>query len=198
MISQATDTTLRAMKLTGMANELARQIANGKEFVPDECETERDYALLIEQTEKAGFVQYEISNFAKGGMVSRHNSAYWNRTPYLGLGASAHSYSGNVRRWNVANLHQYIDGMLRGEPVRESETLDTDTQYNEMVLLRLRTNAGLNLDELAALFGEEYKKRFLKQLETVKKDNFVLKENQIRLTRAGRLFADAVAMELFS
>ena len=189
---------LSAYSLTVEENTiLARQIANGKEFVPNECDTERDYALLIEQTEKAGFVQYEISNFAKGGMVSRHNSAYWNRTPYLGLGASAHSYSGNIRRWNVANLRQYIDGMLRGEPVRESETLSSEDQYNEYVLLRLRTNAGLDLDELAALFGEEYKKRFLKQLETVKKDYFVLNKNQIWLTRAGRLFADAVAMELF-
>ena len=189
---------LSAYSLTVEENTiLARQVAGGKPFVPDECDTERDYNLLLELTKAAGFEQYEISNYAKGGMVSRHNYAYWTRTPYLGLGASAHSYSGNIRRWNVANLRQYIDGMLRGEPVRESETLDTDTQYNEMVLLRLRTNAGLNLDELAALFGKEYKKRFLKQLETVKKDYFVLKDNQIRLTRAGRLFADAVAMELF-
>ena len=190
---------LSAYSLTVEENTiLARQVAGGKPFVPDECDTERDYNLLLELTEEAGFEQYEISNYAKGGMVSRHNYAYWTRTPYLGLGVSAHSYCGNVRRWNVANLRQYIDGMLRGEPVRESETLDTDTQYNEMVLLRLRTNAGLNLDELATLFGEEYKKRFLKQLGTVKKDYFVLKENQIHLTRAGRLFADAVAMELFS
>ena len=189
---------LSAYSLTVEENTiLARQVAGGKPFVPDECDTERDYNLLLELTEAAGFEQYEISNYAKNGMVSRHNYAYWIRTPYLGLGASAHSYCGNIRRWNVANLRPYIDGMLRGEPVRESETLDTDTQYNEMVLLCLRTNAGLNLDELAALFGKEYKKRFLKQLETVKKDYFVLKDNQIRLTRAGRLFADAMAMELF-
>ena len=189
---------LSAYSLTVEENTiLARQVAGGKSFVPDDCDTERDYNLLLELTEAAGFEQYEISNYAKGGAISRHNYAYWTRTPYLGLGASAHSYCGNTRRWNVANLRQYMDGMLRGEPVRESETLDTDTQYNEMVLLRLRTNAGLNLDELSALFGEEYKKRFLKQLETVGKDYFVLKENQIRLTRTGRLFADAVAMELF-
>ena len=189
---------LSAYSLTVEENTiLARQVAGGKPFVPDECDTERDYNLLLKLTEAAGFEQYEISNYAKNGAVSRHNSAYWNRTPYLGLGAAAHSYCGNVRRWNVANLRQYIDGMFRGEPVRESETLDTDTQYNEMVLLRLRTNAGLSLDELATLFGEEYKKRFLKQLGTVNQDYFILNENQIHLTRAGRLFADAVAMELF-
>ena len=190
---------LSAYSLTVEENTiLARQVAGGKPFVPDECNTERDYNLLLELTEAAGFEQYEISNYAKNGTISRHNYAYWTRTPYLGLGASAHSYCGNTRRWNVANLRQYIDGMLRGEPVRESEILTPDDQYNEYVLLRLRTNAGLNLDELSTLFGEEYKKRFLKQLETVNRDYFILKEYQICLTRTGRLFADAVAMELFA
>ena len=189
---------LSAYSLTVEENTiLARQIANGKEFVPDECDTERDYALLIEQTEKAGFTQYEISNFAKGGMVSRHNSAYWNRTPYLGLGASAHSFCGNIRRWNVANLRQYIDGMLRGEPVREKETLSSDDQYNEYVLLQLRTNAGLDLDELTRLFGVDYKNLFIKQLENIKTDYYLKKDNRVQLSYTGRLFADAVAMELF-
>ena len=189
---------LSAYSLTVEENTiLARQIANGKEFVPDECDTERDYALLIEQTEKAGFAQYEISNFAKGGMVSRHNSAYWNRTPYLGLGVSAHSFCGNIRRWNVANLHQYIDGMLRGEPVREKETLSSDDQYNEYVLLQLRTNAGLDLDELTRLFGTDYKNLFIKQLENIKTNYYLKKDNRVQLSYTGRLFADAVAMELF-
>ena len=189
---------LSAYSLTVEENTiLARQIANGKEFVPDECDTERDYALLIEQTEKAGFAQYEISNFAKGGMVSRHNSAYWNRTPYLGLGASAHSFCGNTRRWNVANLRQYIDGMLRGEPVREKETLSSDDQYNEYVLLQLRTNAGLDLDELTRLFGTDYKNLFIKQLENIKTNYYLKKDNRVQLSYTGRLFADAVAMELF-
>lgn len=189
---------LSAYSLTVEENTiLARQIANGKEFVPDECDTERDYDVLMEQTEKAGFEQYEISNFAKNGAISRHNYAYWTRTPYLGLGAAAHSYNNNRRHWNVANLRQYIDGIQQGSPIRESETLDTDTQYNEMVLLQLRTNTGLCLDELAHLFGDKYKKRFLKQLETVRKDYFVFEDGCIRLTRRGRLFADAVAMELF-
>ena len=189
---------LSAYSLTVEENTiLARQIANGKEFVPDECDTERDYALLIEQTEKAGFAQYEISNFAKGGMVSRHNSAYWNRTPYLGLGVSAHSFCGNIRRWNVANLRQYIDGMLRGEPVREKETLSSDDQYNEYVLLQLRTNAGLDLDELTRLFGTDYKNLFIKQLENIKTNYYLKKDNRVQLSYTGRLFADAVAMELF-
>ena len=189
---------LSAYSLTVEENTiLARQIANGKEFVPDECDTERDYALLIEQTEKAGFAQYEISNFAKGGMVSRHNSAYWNRTPYLGLGVSAHSFCGNIRRWNVANLRQYIDGMLRGEPVREKETLSSDDQYNEYVLLQLRTDAGLDLDELTRLFGTDYKNLFIKQLENIKTNYYLKKDNRVQLSYTGRLFADAVAMELF-
>ena len=190
---------LSAYSLTVEENTiLARQVAGGKPFVPDECDTERDYNLLLELTEAAGFEQYEISNYAKDGMVSRHNYAYWTRTPYLGLGASAHSYCGNTRRWNVANLRPYIDGMLRGEPVRESETLDTDTQYNEMVLLRLRTNAGLSLSELSQTFGDDYKDLLLRQLKTVRKDYYFLTVDNLRLTCAGRLFADAVAMELFA
>ena len=190
---------LSAYSLTVEENTiLARQVAGGKPFVPDECDTERDYNLLLELTEEAGFEQYEISNYAKGGMVSRHNYAYWTRTPYLGLGASAHSYCGNTRWWNAANLRQYIDGMLRGEPVRESETLSSDDQYNEYVLLRLRTNAGLDLDELARLFGCDYKNLFVKQLKKIKTDYYLMEKNRVQLTYTGRLFADAVAMELFA
>ena len=112
-------------------------------------ETERSmYYTLIDRLTAAGYEHYEISNFAKKGFRSRHNSNYWNGTPYIGLGAAAHSYDIRSRSWNVADINAYIEGMERGERLFEEEVLDDDTRYNDAVTVGLRTCEGLNLDAL--------------------------------------------------
>ena len=117
--------------------------------LPDE-ETERAmYYLLKDRLESAGLEHYEISNFARPGFRSRHNSAYWNYTPYIGLGAAAHSFDGHTRSWNVADIHQYIKGIERGERLFESETIEGDTRYNDLLTTALRTREGLDLDLLS-------------------------------------------------
>lgn len=103
------------------------------------------YYSLLDRTAAAGFEHYEISNFALPGRRSRHNSGYWNQTPYLGLGAAAHSYDGKSRQWNVADIVQYMQGVESGNMITEGEPIDGDTRYNELVMTSLRTSDGLPL-----------------------------------------------------
>ena len=112
-------------------------------------ETERQmYYTLIDRLTAAGYEHYEISNFARPGFRSRHNSSYWNGTPYIGLGAAAHSYDIQSRSWNIADINAYIEGIERGERLFEEELLDDDTRYNDAVTVGLRTCEGINLDTL--------------------------------------------------
>lgn len=120
-------------------------------------ERSRDmYRILMEQMQKAGFEHYEISNFAKPNYYSRHNSSYWNNTHYLGVGAGAHSYNGNSRQSNVCNLQQYINGINKQQPIIDLEVLPKDQQFNEMVMTRLRTSKGLQLEAVKQQFGSDY------------------------------------------
>ena len=107
----------------------------------------RMYDHLMSATDKAGFLHYEISNFALPGFHSRHNSSYWQSTPYLGLGAGAHSYDGHrSRRANLPDIKAYI--AAKGDVPHETETLSDETLYNEFIMTRLRTSGGIPLDEL--------------------------------------------------
>ena len=176
---------------------LARRVREGQPYLPEEADTERDFLILREMTAKAGFQQYEISNFAKEGRISRHNHAYWTGEPYLGLGPAAHSYRHPVRQWNVADLKCYAAGMACGRPDIEQEVLSLEQQYDEFVLLRLRTREGIPLQELEKKFGAGRKQQLLKQLQQVNPAHYVADTETVRLTEAGLLFADAVAGELF-
>lgn len=106
------------------------------------------YYTLLDRTAAAGFEHYEISNFALPGHRSRHNSSYWNQTPYLGLGAAAHSFDGKSRQWNVADVGKYIKGAESGNLTFEVEQIDETTRYNEQVMTALRTCDGLDLQLL--------------------------------------------------
>ena len=126
------------MSLDGgsMLSDLA---AKGKYAEPDEEICRAQYTMLQDVLDSAGFVQYEISNFCRDGKFSRHNTGYWSREPYLGLGPGAHSFDGDRRRsWNVEDLGKYLSGAAR-----EGETLSDQDIYNEKVMLGLRTSAGV-------------------------------------------------------
>ena len=114
------------------------------EIEPIDEETENAmYDTLCERLQERGFVHYEVSNFALPGYEAKHNSSYWDGTPYIGVGAGAHSYIGSVRSWNPDDLDAYIRGILSGTLVRESETLTDTDRYNERIMLGLRTNRGI-------------------------------------------------------
>lgn len=124
---------------TVMFNELM----NERIKAIDEDTENAMYDILCERLKEAGFVHYEVSNFARPGFEAKHNSSYWDGTPYVGAGAGAHSYIRNVRSWNPDDLDAYIEGMNDGTLVRESETLNEKDLYNERIMLGLRTNRGI-------------------------------------------------------
>jgi oxygen-independent coproporphyrinogen-3 oxidase len=106
------------------------------------------YDTMCNHLRKAGYEHYEISNFSLPGYHSRHNSAYWDGTPYLGIGAGAHSYNGTSRQWNPNNLDTYMQGIEYNAPQFEIEHLSKTDLYNEKIMLTLRTAKGLNLSTL--------------------------------------------------
>ena len=120
------------------------QLRDLGQITPVDEETENTmYDRLCERLEQAGFVHYEVSNFALPGCESKHNGCYWNGTPYIGIGAGAHSYIGHIRSWNPSDLEAYISGINNGTLQRESETLTERDLYNESIMLGLRTNKGV-------------------------------------------------------
>ena len=157
-------------------------------------ELEREmYELLIDRLTGAGYEHYEISNFAKPGYRSRHNSSYWHDVPYIGLGAAAHSYDGTCRSWNVADIKKYIDAIKRGERPAECEVLDPDTHYNDRITTALRTSNGLDLTTLS----EEHRRHCLHEAEPfIKNDLLKLTGSRLVLTRRGLFVSDMVMSQL--
>lgn len=163
----------------------------------DEEDSNRFFALLMDRLGAAGYEHYEISNFGRPGRHSHHNSSYWNGTPYLGCGPSAHSFDGKNRAWNAASLALYIKGVNAGRPPLETEILDPDTRHNDRVITALRTRRGLCMEALQAEFGDVYARDLLrmarKHLET---GLLELVDNHLRLTRRGIFVSDGVMSDL--
>ena len=152
---------------------------------------------MMEVLEKAGFKQYELSNFALEGFHSKHNSSYWDGSHYLGVGPGAHSYNGLVRRFNPPSLKRYIEGVRQGLDFRETEELDTATKYNDVIITRLRTMQGLNITELSAKFGSEKLAYCLKNAAvSIRNGNLEQMGDWLRLTRKGLFVSDAVMSDL--
>jgi oxygen-independent coproporphyrinogen III oxidase len=168
----------------------------GSEPAVDDSLSAEQFLMLIEVLENAGFVQYEISNFAKPDYFAVHNSNYWRQSKYLGLGPSAHSFNGSSRQWNVKNNSLYMRALNDGSDFFEKEVLSLKDQYNEYVLTRLRTLWGCDLKEMHHLFGEATCAHFSKMLNKI--DEYLIeKDGVILLTKAGKLKADGIASSLF-
>lgn len=147
---------------------------------------------------KSPFAQYEVSNFAMKGWESKHNSAYWDRTPYLGLGPAAHSFDGTHRSWNAPSLSAYFTQIAEQKPFYEQETLTDTDRYNEHLLLRLRTRAGIDLREMEALFGRDHTDGLLRLFETdVDTRHYECTPDRLHLTAEGLWFADGIAANAF-
>lgn len=151
------------------------------------------YNLLIDELTAHGFEHYEISNFARPGFRSRHNSSYWQAVSYLGLGASAHSYNGYSRQWNVADIRQYIEAIERGVLPAEIETLDADTRYNDRIATALRTREGIDLSIL-----EKPYQTYLEELAIphIRRGHLVLKDGCLALSRSGIFISDSIMTDL--
>ena len=156
------------------------------------------YRILVDELQAAGYEHYEISNFALPGYRSRHNSSYWNDTPYLGLGAAAHSYDGSVRRYNPANLQEYIDKITAGEPACGQEELTQWERYDERVMLGLRTADGVDADRLRHDFGDEAWQHFQREAARHIEAGHLRMTDDSRyvLTRDGIMLSDAIIRDL--
>lgn len=128
---------------------LTRMLSRGEISEVDEETENAMYDTLCDKLQQAGYFRYEVSNFALPGRQSRHNSSYWNHTPYVGLGAGAHSYSQDVRSWNISDIEAYIQASLARSLLRESEKLDEEALHTEQVMLGLRTALGIDPDLVA-------------------------------------------------
>lgn len=135
------------------------------------------YDYLVAQLKSNGYTHYEISNFALPGLHSRHNSSYWNLTPYLGLGVAAHSFDGTVRRFNPSNLKKYLDTLGEGKLCVEVEKITKAEKYDEYVMLRLRTADGIDADELMHRFDEEYYQFFIEKTKPLVSEGSLINEN---------------------
>ena len=163
-------------------------------------ETERQmYYTLIDRLTAAGYEHYEISNFARPGFRSRHNSSYWNGTPYIGLGAAAHSYDIRSRSWNIADINAYIKGIERGERLFKEELLDSDTRYNDAVTVGLRTCEGIDLNALPKKYRDYCMKNARRYLDDGLLELSVvgnLTSPTLHLTRRGLFVSDMVMSDL--
>ena len=188
-----------AYALTVEENSLLyRRIHQHRDVEPDEDLASVQYELLSEAVANSRFAQYEISNFAVKGWESRHNSAYWYRVPYLGLGASAHSFDGKHRSWNAPTLSGYFAQIEQRKPCHERETLTDIDKYNEFILLRLRTASGIDIQEMEELFGAARVESLLRYFASeVPDEHFVHTSDRLYLTAKGLWFADGIASGAF-
>jgi oxygen-independent coproporphyrinogen-3 oxidase len=178
---------------------LASLINRGLQKVMDESQSASQFLVLTGSLQEAGFEQYEISNFARKGMYSKHNSNYWKGIYYLGVGPSAHSFNGESRQWNIANNAGYIESLNKNVIPAEQETLSAVNKLNEYIMTSLRTMWGMDLKKIEQEFGREYRSRVEDSMEGFLNKNHLTKQDDIIiLTMEGKLFADKIASELFA
>ena len=176
---------------------LHRSLQQGKITPLTEEENLEQFNTLIDTLKKAGYRHYEISNFALPGYESRHNSSYWNDTPYLGCGAAAHSYNGTSRQWNIADIERYINGINNNTPETEIEHLTRADSYNDTVLTRLRTAEGIPLAWCKTKFGEEMYEHLMRMASPhIARGTLKEREGHISLTHKGIFISDAIMRDL--
>lgn len=164
----------------------------------DEEESVRMYDILCNTLKENDFNHYEISNFAKKGFESKHNSSYWNGVSYLGVGAGAHSFDGDIRRWNPDNLSKYIEGIELGHTVYEEEHLTLADKHNEAIMLGLRKQEGISLSNFKNSFGEELYNLLLINTETHINNGTLIKEtDRIHFSEHGLFISDNIVSSLF-
>ena len=165
---------------------------------PDEEQVVRQFLLMMKALPAAGYEQYELSNYSPPAYRSRHNSAYWQGIPYLGLGASAHSFNGRSRQWNVSRLNDYRQGILNGLPAYETEILTEQQRLNEYLMTALRRIEGVDIEVVAGDYGDNTAASVLDAAQEYIRAGWLLQRgHQLTLTTPGKLMADRVTAGLF-
>ncbi len=190
---------ISAYQLSIDENTPLERLASKGHFIPaDEAACSLQYSMLQSLLKEAGYEQYEISNFAKRGFFSRHNSGYWERVPYLGLGPGAHSFIGKKREWNFNSVEDYCREDLF--EIRQGETLTESDIYNETLMLGLRKSEGVAVEKLlkscssAPRFFEESQEIFNRYLSA----GFLIKEGErIKIPPEKYFVSDGIIRDLF-
>ena len=174
--------------------QLQQMLQQGNITETEEEQERQMYETIINRLEDGGYEQYELSNFARPGFHSRHNSSYWDGTPYIGIGAAAHSYDIESRSWNIADIKQYIQGMANNQRIYEEERLDSDTRYNDAITVALRTSRGLDLQALSP----KHRTYCLENAQRYLDDGLLerTQDNRLRLTRRGLFVSDMIMSNL--
>ena len=176
---------------------LFKMLKDGMVSEADEELSREMYYCLIDRLQSAGYEHYELSNFARDGKRSLHNSSYWSGIPYVGVGAAAHSYDGRCRQWNIDNLLIYINKVENGELPFTSELLTYDEKYNDMVMLSLRTKEGIDLGKMSLELGKEARDFCLEQARRYIRSGLLVAEGgSLRLSRDGLYVSDMVMSDL--
>ena len=174
-------------------------ISQGKIVAPKEAEQHEEFFYMTDFLKDNGFDHYEISNFGKPGFHSQHNSAYWKSQEYLGIGPSAHSYNGrNERSWNIANNQLYINSLNQSKLAKETEILTEKEQFNEMLMIGLRTIWGVDLTSLKEKFTTELLEKFQSQIKNKLEDGILqIENNHLKIPEKHWFLADGIAADLF-
>lgn len=172
-------------------------VAAGKVKEIDEEESLAMYKLLCKKMEESGYEHYEISNFAKHGCHSRHNSSYWRDIPYMGIGAAAHSYDGLSRQWNISDLNKYIDGIGKGKVSFEREIIDETTHFNDIITTATRTAEGISLEKIKREFGDKYLNNLMNEAKKhIANGMLEIADDNLRLTKEGVFISDYIMSDL--
>ena len=155
------------------------------------------FSTFINRLAEAGYLHYEISNFARPGYFSQHNSSYWTGKKYIGIGPSAHSYDGESRQWNISSLPHYLEGIRTGIPNIEIEKLDINTKYNDFIITGLRTMWGIRTSDIREQFGEEKQAYLERQAATYLHQGLLIYENDtLTLSKEGIFISDGIMSDL--
>ena len=172
---------------------LHAMLARGEVQEVDEETSLAMYNILVKKLRAAGYEHYEISNFAQPGKRAVHNSSYWNDTPYIGLGAAAHSYNRTSRQWNVADVRHYIEAIEAGEVPAETEAIDEDTHYDDLITTALRTSDGLDL----SMLDDAHRKYLLDCAKPyLRSGQLELADGRIHITSDGIFVSDMIMSDL--
>jgi oxygen-independent coproporphyrinogen III oxidase len=201
-IQQALELAPQHISIYGLTIEektaFGQWFRKGKLKTVSEKEEVSQFELLMDQLPRAGYEQYEISNFAKEGFQARHNSNYWKGEWYLGIGPSAHSFQETSRQFNIPNNAQYVASLKEGKIPATVEQLSSTNQINEYLFTRLRTKWGIDLSELKSLWGYDLAFEQSESLNLYLKDSYLHQQGSIiTLTRKGKLVADEIASDFF-
>ncbi len=189
-------------------SRLYRQVQDEFLHLPDEEQLIEQYRQLTDFTKANDFIHYETSNFCKPGCFSKHNTAYWQDKPYIGLGPAAHSFNRIQRPWNLPDIDNYIKQISTVHTIKqweqkgintlfEQETLTLTMRVNEYIMTSLRTIWGCDLDYISNEFGKDNYCSLKQKIKNIHPDHYFLEDNKLFLTETGSLLADSIAGDLF-